>query len=97
MKHQMTMFIADREVNNFMSAFDMRLDCKWFIKKVEVNFQTPTPIDEPYFLSLIEKSKDEKKFWVPAIQYMGNFFHDPSVKILSDGKHEMFISRKTES
>jgi hypothetical protein len=94
MQHTMTMYVADKQQNAFMSAVDMRHESKWFIKKTEVSFNTSTEVNDGYFINLIEKSKkvfSDKCFWIPAISYMGNFYFHPSVKILSDGKQEMFI------
>lgn len=94
MQHKMTLYISDRKLNEFMKAFDMRIDCKQFIEPREAIF-TMKPgrvIDEEFFMNLITKSKDLMEgYWIPAIKYQDNFFYHPEVKVLSDGQKEMFL------
>lgn len=92
MKHSMIIFTADKEMNRVMRSFDMCPEYKWFIETKAVEFDTSTVVDDDYFVRLINKSKEaEESFWIPAIKYQDNFYHHPDVKILSDGKKEMFI------
>ena len=91
MKHKATLFVADLTHNKFMSAFDMRPDYKWFVVPTEVSFVTQTPVNEDYFMNIINKSKEDPTFWIPAVKYMDNIYFSPDVKILSDGIREMFI------
>lgn len=94
MTHEMTMFIAHRPVNDTMKAFDMRPTCKWYVEPQKATFSTKTQITPGYFENIIAKSHEKYEeigFWIPAIQYMGNFFRADGVKILSDGKREMFL------
>ena len=92
MQYQMTLYIADRKQNELMKHFDLRHDHKWFIKRVTVSFKTKTKVNEQYFLDLIEKSKAEQEKWVPAIEFGGTLYTDPSVKELSDGQQVMFVN-----
>lgn len=93
MRHAMTLFVAKKEINQFMRMVDLKPDCKWYVDVVETSFTTKTNVDDDYFMSIIEKSKDGGDFWIPAIKYMDNLFFDPGVKILSDGNKEMFIQQ----
>ncbi len=92
MNHQATFFLADRHMNNMMKGFDLKPDHKWFIYKQHCDFTTTTTINEQYFMDIIEKSKAQEEFWIPVITYMGSVFNDPSVKVISDGDKEMFIT-----
>ena len=94
LKHTMTMFIAEKTMNNLMRSADLRPDYKWYCILKTVVFETTTPITEAYFTGIMEKSKAEFEkngWWVPAIKYQDNFFAETSVKIVSDGKVEMFV------
>lgn len=87
----MTLYIADRQINEFMKTFDLRPDYKWFIKTVTVRFKPTKKLNDKFFLNLIEKSKAEKEKWVPAIQFQDKIYCDPSVKELSDGNKCFFV------
>lgn len=98
-KHQMTLYVADRKMNDFMKAFDLRIDCKQFIDLRDVTFtlKPGVVIDEEFFMNFIMKSKELMEgYWIPAILYQGNFFYHPEVKVLSDGQREMFITPKSD-
>jgi hypothetical protein len=90
--HEMTLYIADRQQNELMRHFDLRPDYKWYIKPIKVAFSTTTRLSKRYFLNLIEKSKEEKEKWIPAIEFGGTLYCDPSVKELSNGQQIMFVN-----
>jgi hypothetical protein len=90
-RHSMTLFIADRKMNEFMRCFDLRPPHKWYVFPQKVSFTTTSKVDDDYVLRLIEKSKGEPEKWVPAIEYMGNIYHDPTVMELSDGQKIVFL------
>lgn len=94
MKHTLTLYVADRRMNSMMQAMDLRPDFKWFVTPTKVSFSSTKDITPEYFDQIIEKSRSGEEFWIPAISYMGNWFQDPGVKILSDGKTEMFITQE---
>lgn len=96
MKHTLTLLTAHGPLNDFMYAVDLKPDYKWFVTPTDVEIETTTPIDEPYVMNLIQKSKDVPgvDFWIPAIIYGGQWYIDPSVKVLSDGVKEMFVRRE---
>lgn len=94
MRHKATYFIADRKINNIMRRMDLGHDGKWFVKLMSVSFKTSTEVNKDYFLNIIECSKDADDIFIPAIEYHGELFSCPTVSYLSDGKHEMFISKE---
>lgn len=91
MKHTATLYVADRERNNLMAAFDLKPDYKWFVTPLKVTFEPDQPPTEEMFRQMIEQSKTLDDEWILAIRYMDNLFADPSVKVLSDGEMEMFL------
>lgn len=91
-KHKMTLHIAQRQINDFMQAADLRPEFKWYCESVEVSFAPPKKVDEKFFQTLMLKSKTNEKFWIPAISYFDNLFVAPGVKILSDGEKEYFVA-----
>jgi len=100
LKHTMTMFIADRKMNELMRCFDMRIDCKQFIEPQEATFtlKEGVVLDEAFFINIIRKSKELMDgYWIPAIRYQDNFFYHPEVKVLSDGRREFFIQQFRDS
>jgi len=95
MKYQMTLFIADKKINEFMSCVDMRHDRKQFYNsKLVTDFETSKVVDDKYILNIIEKSKNEEGYWIPAIEYQGTLYHDPELIELSDGRVSLFLGEK---
>lgn len=99
-EYTIVLHMAERRLNEFMSGFDMRPDFKWFVTSKEVTITTTIPVDEKYFLSVIERSKQaflgnveraKGDFWIPAISYGDKLYKDPEVKIISDGLREYFV------
>lgn len=89
---EMTLFIADHKINKFMRGFDLRPDYKAYVTRKEfVRFKTTTPINEAYFMNIIEKSKSQKDWWIPAIQHEGVMYVSPEIMELSDGKKVAFV------
>lgn len=91
MQYQMRLFIADNKQNNLMSRLDLRPEYKWFISAQEVSFKTEKNVDEEYLLKIINESKNNDDFWIPAIDFCGKIYSDPKVKELSDGQNVFFI------
>lgn len=92
MKHSAILYIADREINKMMKAFDLCPDHKVFVALQEISFETTTQVNEEYFMKIIEESKKNEKFWIPVIKYMDNvFIGDDKIKIISDGTNQIFI------
>lgn len=92
-KHEMTLYISNWKTNDFMEAVDLKGTKKWYATAVMVTFQTKTTVDKQYFMNIIEKSKDRKDFWIPAIKYMANMFRAEGVEVISDGKHFLYLGR----
>lgn len=94
MQHTMTLFIADDITNKFMKSADLKPEYKWYVTPQVIDFRTSSLVDDQYFENIIKASKEvfqEQGFWIPAIRYQNNFYRDSEVKILSDGKKEVFI------
>jgi len=88
--YQMTLYIADRTINNFMKAADLNPHYKQFVARRIASFSTTSQINEDYFMNIIDKSKDQEDFWIPAIEFCGTLYCDKNIKELSDGKRILF-------
>jgi hypothetical protein len=86
-----TLYVADRIQNEFMSAFDLCPPYKVFAKTCVARFTTTTSVDHSYFQNLIEKSKEQKDAWIPAIVHNGVLYKDPAIREISDGQKIMFV------
>jgi hypothetical protein len=87
-----TIFIADKQRNAMMRAFDLCPNYKVFVtEKENVTFRTSTRISKKYFLNIIEKSKADDKCWIPAIQHGGKLYVSPEIMELSDGNSVAFV------
>lgn len=92
MEQAMTLFIADKKVNDLMNSLDMRHNKKQFFSRaLEVSFTTTSKVDKDYFLNIIEKSKNEKGYWIPAIEHKGALYVDPYLAELSDGEKSLML------
>ena len=90
----MTLCMAEKFTNAFMQSCDLKPDYKEFVIMKEISFFTTTNITPEYFMNIIEKSKNEKTFWIPAIIFCGVTYAAEGIKIISDGKKEFFIGKK---
>lgn len=91
---QAILFIADREINNFMKACDMCHEHKVFVTSGQtVSFVTSKPVNKEYFMAMIEKSKSQKSFWIPAIAHDGEMYISPEIMEISNGEKIMFLRR----
>lgn len=94
MKYSLTLFFADKKLNNMMCNVDLKPDCKEFITDSrDVVIETTSALDEASIRKIIEASKNDPDFWIPAIGFAGILYVDDDIKILSDGKTEMFIRK----
>ena len=92
MQYKATLYMADKKINKWMQAFDMRENHKWFVVPHSATFSTPTKVNEKYFHKIINKSKKaDMEFWIPAIEFGGVLYVHESVAELSDGKRGMFV------
>lgn len=90
----MTMYIADKQQNGLMKAFGLCPDYKVFVTgKETVSFKTTTLVNADYFQRIIEKSKTNKDFWIPAIEHDGAMHVSPEIVELSDGEKCAFVLR----
>ena len=85
-----TLFVADKELNKFMQKLGLKPDFKVFYKRAVIQFSSASKVDKYYFFNIINKSKENPNFWIPAIEYKDKIFVDDKIKILSDGKIEIF-------
>ena len=87
----MTLYIADKKLNNFMECIDMKHKYKYFVSIKSVVFKTNTIVNEDYFMNIINKSMDKLDFCIPAIEFCGVIYCHDSVCELSDGINTFFI------
>lgn len=75
-----------------MSDVDMRSEGKWFVELGSAT--TTTFVNEEKAKKIIEKSKANKDFWIPAIFSNDRILYvDPSVKCLSTGEKQIWLKR----
>lgn len=88
---KMTLYIADRLINGFMAACDLRPEHKQFVTPVIATcHKEPT---QDYFEMILEKgSKLSERFWIVAVLYENTMFCHKGIKCLSDGDKEMWIT-----
>lgn len=102
LKHKMVLYLADNQMNWFMSALDLAHKGKFFVCPYPVTFETTTTITKNYFKKIIQESKKNRDssnknkeqktgFWIPAIKYQDNLIVDEEVVSLSDGYSEFFV------
>jgi len=91
MQYEMTLYIAEKNINKWMRSGDLKPDLKWYITRQKAFFTPKEKLSPEFFYNIIEKSKDNKDPFIPAIEFCGQIYKDPDVQILSDGKEEMFI------
>jgi hypothetical protein len=90
---KLTLYIADRKVNNFMKLADL---CPYY--KVFVTRSTTEDItrqgedsDEDFVNRIIESSRLIKDFWIPAVLCKDKLYCAKEIKVISDGSSEMFL------
>jgi hypothetical protein len=89
-----TLYIAEHKLNDMMKVFDMCASHKvFFSSKQRVSFKTTTLVNEKYWLDMIEKSKAQKDYWIPAIVHEGVMYVSPEIMELSDGKQSAYVGK----
>ena len=87
MHYEMTLYIAEGKINDFMKMAD--------VTPQPIAFETTSIVDEAYIYNLIEVSKESNLLglgtWIPAITFCGKTYVDKQVKELSDGQRVGFI------
>ena len=92
MTYSMTLFIADKTLNNCMEDFDLKHKNKVYVSnKLNLNFKTTNKISEDYFINIINKSEKNEKFWITAIKFCNKLFVHKDIKEISDGEKIIFI------
>lgn len=87
---EITCFVADRQMNSFMSAADLCPSYKVFVREEKLYFQTTTKVDGKYMMNLINVSKDGKDIWIAAIQWNRKMYVADGIKELSNGEEVIF-------
>lgn len=76
MTHEVYLFIANKKMNEFMRCMDLKPEYKVFVEVHKASITTSTPLTEEYFNKIISDSLGmDQDWWIPAIKYMGNFYH----------------------
>lgn len=87
-----TLFIADKKLNSLMKAMDVCPDYKVFVTgKEDVSFKTKSLVNDGYWMNMIEKSKTQRDYWIPAVQHDGVMYVSPEIMEISDGNKNAFI------
>jgi len=94
MKYRMTLYVADRKINDFMECVDLKPKHKVYVSLMGVDFETSTLVHEQYFLDLIEKSRTQKGYWIPAIEFCGLIYCAEEIKEISDGNKIIFCQTR---
>ena len=91
---KMTMYIADRQLNGIMEVVGMKGKHKEFVVPATATFHgDPT---EAYFQNILTKGRSlDKRFWIVAVEFAGEWFIADGVKCLSDGSNEAWFKNKT--
>ena len=78
------LFIADKTKNKLMKLFDLKEDYKEYVEvtTATLTLKENTEIDENFFMNIIEKSKADNDYWIPAIKYNGVMYRDEKINIL---------------
>lgn len=91
---RLTLYIADRKTNDFMAAVDLCPSYKVFVKPIEQETERKgVGSDEDFINRIIQLSKSEKDYWIPAVKYNGFVYADEGIREISDGNKIMFIQQ----
>lgn len=90
---KMTMYIADRQVNEIMEFFGMKGQHKEFVVPVTATFHSdPT---ESYFQNILTKGRTlDERFWIVAVEFAGDWFLVDGITCLSDGRKEAWFKNR---
>lgn len=92
MQHEIILYLTLPEVTKFMRRLDLCHPDKYFTVPYVMTAETDRNVNDEYLnkmVALLGKIDQEKPF-VAALSYMQNMYFAPGVKIVSDGKHEMW-------
>lgn len=95
---KLTLYIAEKRINNLMSAFDMCPSYKVFVHPVQQEIDRQgTDSDESFFHRIIESSRSQKDYWIPAVMHDGRIYVADGIKEISDGNRIMFVNREAKT
>lgn len=78
-------------VSAFMKCADARPDCKEYVIGRRVTVITGSEVDAAWFGRLFEASREAGEHRIVAAEHDGKLHAADGIKILSDGKSEMFV------
>lgn len=89
----MTLYIADRIINEIMKVVGMKEEHKEFIVPMAASFHKEP--SDAYFLNILERGKTlDKRFWIVAVKFEDRYYCQKGIKCLSDGKNETWITNE---
>jgi len=97
MKHEVILYITLPKITEWMTMLDMCQPGKYFVKKYKMVINPKRPVNSEFFMDWINLSTKEefdKDGFIAAIEFMGNCYAHPDVKVLSDGKKEMWVKHE---
>jgi CheY-like chemotaxis protein len=92
-------FLADKPINEFLYRFDLKPEYKQYVTTLyEGQLMLPeeekADLTEEQMNKIIETSRtSSESFWVVAIEHKGKLVVADGIKILSDGKVEVFVDK----
>lgn len=94
------LLVIDEEITRWMRACDLFSPGKFLIQYIDISFQTTTNVDYDYFMKMINESfkkfkENDEGVRIAAIICMKYLFAHEDVKVISDGKYEMFIPQSS--
>lgn len=87
-------YLANIEFNEFMKRLDLKLEYTWFVQTQYVVIDyNPVVYEsiEDFLFNIIELSRKEKTYWIPAIKYNLDIYSPSDVDIIVTKRREMFV------
>jgi hypothetical protein len=90
---KITLYVANRRKNKLMAAFDLCPPYKVFAEPMDHDFERVGTDTDAFACRLIRGSQldESSEFWIPAVVLNGKIYSSPEIKVISDGKREMFL------
>ena len=89
---KVTVFVADKLMNNMMKAFDLCPDYKVFASPQEMDMERKgTDSDTDFAQRIINMSKKEDRYWIPVVVLNGYMYVDEGIREVSNGHKVMFV------
>ena len=92
---RLTLYIADRRKNQMMAAVDLCPTYKVFVYSFQHEIERKGNDSDKAFISrIINQSKTQKDYWVPAVEYNGLLYADEGIREISDGNRIIFVPQE---